>query len=90
VLTLIGLTLLYFLPTIVGRHKHDALGIFVINLLFGWTMIGWIIALLWACAAEPCVPVHYLPVMASGRFCCQCGSLSPAGAHFCPGCGHVV
>jgi Superinfection immunity protein len=87
VLTFITGVLLYFLPTIVGRHKHDALGIFVVNLLFGWTVIGWIIALIWACAAEP--RIHYLPVSA-GRFCCQCGSLSPGGAHFCPGCGHAV
>ena len=88
-LHILALILLYFLPSIVGRHKHDAVGIFVVNLLFGWTVIGWIIALVWACATEPRVAVHYVPVGA-GRFCCQCGSLSPAGAHFCPGCGRVV
>ena len=86
-LTLLTLTILYFLPTIIGRHKHDAVGILVVNLLFGWTVIGWVIALMWASAAEP--RVHYVPVSV-GRFCCQCGSLSPAGAHFCPGCGRVV
>jgi hypothetical protein len=45
VLHILALILLYFLPSIVGRHKHDAVGIFVVNLLFGWTVIGWIIAM---------------------------------------------
>ena len=26
--------LLYFLPTFIGRHKTDAMGIFIVNLLF--------------------------------------------------------
>src|ERR1700760_475720 len=60
VLTFIAGVLLYFLPAIVGRHKHDAVGIFVVNLLFGWTVIGWVIAMIWACAAEP--RIHYIPV----------------------------
>jgi hypothetical protein len=81
--------LLYFLPALIGRHKTDAMGIFIVNLLFGWTVIGWIIALIWACAAERYVPVRFVPVT-SGRFCCQCGGLSPYGAHFCAACGRVV
>jgi hypothetical protein len=41
---------LYFLPTIVafGRGKRDAVSILVLNLLLGWTAIGWVIALVWA------------------------------------------
>jgi hypothetical protein len=81
--------LLYFLPTIIAWHKPEVMGIFIVNLLFGWTVIGWFIALIWACAAETRVPVRYAPV-SSGRFCCQCGSLSPAGAHFCGACGRTV
>ena len=81
--------LLYFLPTLIGRHKADAMGIFIVNLLFGWTVIGWVIALIWACAAERYVPVRFVPVT-SGRLCCQCGVLSPYGAHFCAACGRTV
>jgi Superinfection immunity protein len=38
----------YFVPTIVAaaRGRH-ALGVFLVNLLFGWTFVGWLIAL-WA------------------------------------------
>ena len=83
--------LLYFLPTLIGRDKADALGIFLVNLLFGWTVIGWFVALIWACTAERyvVVPVHAVPV-SSGRFCSRCGTLSPYGAHFCAACGKAV
>ena len=83
--------LIYFLPALIGRHKADAAGIFIVNLLFGWTIIGWFIALIWACTAERyvAVPVRTVPV-SSGRFCSQCGTLSPYGAHFCAACGRAV
>ena len=45
----------YFLPHIVAEKrkcKHIA-GIFVINLFLGWTLLGWVICLAWACANEP-------------------------------------
>jgi hypothetical protein len=41
---------LYFLPAIIAfaRSKRDAVSIMVLNLFLGWTMIGWVIALVWA------------------------------------------
>jgi hypothetical protein len=46
----IGLIVAYFLPTIVGavRGQPNTTAIFVMNLLLGWTMLGWVIALIWA------------------------------------------
>ena len=43
--------LLYPLPIAVARvRKHNALpDIIVTNLWLGWTVIGWIVALVWAC-----------------------------------------
>jgi hypothetical protein len=79
----------YFLPTILARHKADFMGIFLVNLLAGWTVIGWFIALIWACSAERYVPVTMVPAGA-GRFCSQCGALSPSGARFCSMCGRTV
>ena len=86
---LIFWALLYFLPTIIARHKCDFMCVFIVNLLFGWTIIGWFVALIWAYAAERYVPVRYVPV-SSGWFCCQCGSLAPDGAHYCVACGRTV
>ena len=31
---------IYFAPTVVAKDKPHALGVFVVNLLFGWTMYG--------------------------------------------------
>ncbi len=40
----------YLLPFLIADHrKHAKLpAIFGLNLVFGWTLIGWIAALIWA------------------------------------------
>jgi hypothetical protein len=45
---------LYLLPTIiaVAKGKRNILGIVLVNVLLGWTFIGWIIALVWACTVK--------------------------------------
>ena len=42
---------LYFVPTIiaVARHHPHALWIGLVNFLLGWTLLGWIAALIWSC-----------------------------------------
>ncbi len=51
---LIVVFLLYFLPTIVAlsRGHLSALAIFLLNLLLGWTLIGWLLALIWSCTGN--------------------------------------
>lgn len=48
----IGITaviiLFYFLPTFIATGKKNGGGIFVLNLTLGWTLVGWIGALIWA------------------------------------------
>ena len=46
---------LYWLPTLIAivRQTQSALGIAMLNCFFGWTVIGWIVALVWALAAAP-------------------------------------
>jgi len=46
---LVGLAL-YFLPTIIvlARRKKNVLGPILVNVLLGWTVVGWIVALIWA------------------------------------------
>jgi hypothetical protein len=52
-MTLIVLIALYLIPAWVafGRHHHDRVAILVLNLLLGWSVLGWIIALVWALTA---------------------------------------
>ena len=88
-LFLIFSLLLYFLPTLIARDKPELMAVFLVNLLLGWTVIGWFVALVWACAAERYIPIRMVPV-SSGRFCSRCGTLSPSGAHFCPACGRAL
>jgi uncharacterized membrane protein YGL010W len=42
----------YLLPSIVGRRKRKAGVITWLNLLLGWTVIGWVVAMLWAMKAD--------------------------------------
>ena len=44
----------YFLPTIIAimRKKKNTLAIFLVNLFFGMTFIGWVVALIWALMYE--------------------------------------
>src|SRR5215472_10636775 len=53
VLVVAALLAFYFLPAIVGslRKHHNAAAILTLNLLAGWTAVGWIIALVWAMTA---------------------------------------
>jgi hypothetical protein len=55
------LALMYFLPTILAANRgHNVTGILVLNLLFGWTIIGWVALLAWALAAG--TRTHYVVV----------------------------
>lgn len=45
---------LYFLPAIIAKSKKrtNTGAIFALNLLLGWTLIGWVIALVWALTTD--------------------------------------
>ena len=51
---LLFLIAMYWLPTLIAlvRQTPSALGIAMFNFFFGWTVIGWIMALVWALAAN--------------------------------------
>lgn len=44
---------LYFLPTLIARSRrhHNAMAIFALNALLGWTFLGWVAALVWSLTA---------------------------------------
>lgn len=51
---LIILIIPYFVPTIIAiaRGKSNAVSIFLLNLLLGWTFVGWVVSLVWACTSN--------------------------------------
>ena len=40
----------YFLPTLIAflRQHKNKLVIFLLNLLLGWTVLGWVVSLVWS------------------------------------------
>jgi hypothetical protein len=52
-LILAAVFLLYFLPSFIAASRgHQNIGIILaLNLTLGWTILGWIGALAWACTA---------------------------------------
>ena len=59
VMALVGLIVIlsiaiYFIPTLIAvtRHKRNAGAIFALNLFLGWTLLGWVGALVWALLAD--------------------------------------
>ena len=52
-LWLISLIAVYFFPSIEAliRESPDALQIAVLNLFLGWTVVGWVVALIWSVRA---------------------------------------
>jgi hypothetical protein len=45
---------LYFAPSIVAvlRKKTNLAAIIVLNALLGWSLIGWVIAMIWAVSTD--------------------------------------
>ena len=48
------LSLFYFLPFAIAFHKKrvNTGAIFALNLFLGWSLIGWVVALVWALKEE--------------------------------------
>ena len=87
----------YFLPTLIAvvRKKKNATAIAITNFFLGWTLIGWIVALVWALTADspgfaPAVAVTNINYPAAPP---STGPIETVGARgesqavFCQGCG---
>lgn len=50
----IFLLLMYFIPAVVAyeKKKENRVSILVLNIFLGWTFIGWVVALVWACKKD--------------------------------------
>ena len=50
----------YFLPTIIGfaRKKDNKISILLLNFFLGWSLIGWVAALVWATSKDKVAVQH--------------------------------
>ncbi|REG96386.1 superinfection immunity protein [Flavobacterium aquicola] len=53
-LLIIPLLAIYFLPSIIAlrRNKMNRNAIVLLNFFLGWTLIGWVVSFVWACASN--------------------------------------
>ena len=44
------IVILYFIPSLiaVSRHHRNKTAIFVLNIFLGWSVLGWVVALVWS------------------------------------------
>jgi Superinfection immunity protein len=51
---------MYFLPSLIAlvRGKRDVAAIVVLNFFLGWTVIGWVVSLVWALKTDAVVVYH--------------------------------
>jgi hypothetical protein len=86
ILLLAGLAI-YFLPLLIANARnHHQLGlIFFINLIIGWTGIGWLATLFWAAVSRP-QRIDGISPETHVR-CPECQELILKGARVCKHCG---
>ena len=95
--------ILYFLPILIARKRRhkNILPIFVLNLLLGWTFLGWVVSIVWSLTAQEDRNliykseddnIKYSQNSDSGK-CYLCAKIFPAGqlnevggTRFCPSC----
>lgn len=65
---------IYFLPTIIAltRWHRDAPAAVMVNVFAGWTIIGWIVALTWACWHKSLKTAIIGPAAAGVSFAALC------------------
>ena len=92
---LVGLLIalaIYFIPTFVAnrRHLRNIVAIGALNLLAGWTLIGWVGALVWAFThntRDQDEPGSAVPSEPERRACPQCAEMILPAAKKCRFCG---
>ena len=50
ILLVILVFIAYFLPSLIAflRQHKNKLAIFLLNLILGWTVLGWVVSLVWS------------------------------------------
>lgn len=92
---------IYFIPYIVAKQnkKQNAGAIGALNFFLGWTLVGWVVALVWAMSKDVSVPQAAppanvttpalpLPTSPAQKKCPDCAEMVLSEAKKCRSCGH--
>jgi hypothetical protein len=57
----------YFMPWLIGLNRgvNSVIVLFLVNLLLGWTIIGWIVCMIWAVSGQTRAQDEYYRRMVS-------------------------
>lgn len=85
---------LYFAPTIVAAFRGHRQGgpILALNLLLGWTLVGWVVALVWSLSADKgaAPPPAVVAPAGDARPCPYCAETIKRAAKVCRYCNRDV
>jgi len=84
---------IYAAPLIVAavRGHRQILPIGALNVLLGWTVVGWVAALVWALTTDTSpTPATLAVQQAETRTCPRCAETIKRAASICRFCGHAV
>src|SRR6267143_3380353 len=91
---------IYFIPYILAKQnkKQNAGAIGALNFFLGWTLVGWVVALVWAISKDVNVPQPAPSVMAAAsapplitpapKKCPECAEMVLLEATKCRFCSH--
>lgn len=88
-LSLAVMAAIYFIPYALAHSRKHAsrTGIGLLNLLLGWTVLGWIAALIWAASGRPGKEDPAGPTPDTHIKCPDCAELIRREAKVCKHCG---
>ncbi|MBN1369474.1 MAG: superinfection immunity protein [Dehalococcoidaceae bacterium] len=106
ILLIVFIIPVYFLPTIIAlaRHADNRLAIFLINLFLGWSLVGWVVALVLSFSKTNGIVQNGQTIIVSQntgdnrgnskedgiKYCTKCGAKLGEDVQYCSKCGTKV